>query len=74
MSARADLEQELRGPLAAADELTEHETNDLLALFHSAREHEAAALGEAVDAMIGALPRPLRGVTKKIMFGDRLGR
>ncbi|MFF0490905.1 hypothetical protein ACWDSJ_17780 [Nocardia sp. NPDC003482] len=74
MTARSDLERELGGPLAALDELGDREVTDLLVLLHAARRHETAALNEAVDAMVGALPRPLRGITKKIMFGDRLDR
>ncbi|MFI5782248.1 hypothetical protein [Nocardia sp. NPDC051570] len=74
MGDRADLEAELGGPLAATGELAEREITDLLVLFHAAREHETAALREAIEMMIGALPRPVRGITKKIMFGDRLDR
>ncbi|MBF6329981.1 hypothetical protein [Nocardia transvalensis] len=74
MTARSELEQELHGPLAASDQLTEQEIADLLMLFRAARREEAQALDRSIDAMIGALPRPLRAVTKKIMFGDRLDR
>ncbi|MBB5917761.1 hypothetical protein BJY24_006673 [Nocardia transvalensis] len=70
MTARSDLEKELRGPTAATDLLSESETADLVALFRAARQQEKFALAEAIDGMIGALPRPLRGVTKRIMFGD----
>ncbi|MFX0581236.1 hypothetical protein [Nocardia nepalensis] len=73
MTARTDLEHELRGPLAATSFLTEQEAADLLAMFRAAKQLETAALIEAVDEMVGALPRPFRAVTKKIMFGSRLG-
>ncbi|MCM6778826.1 hypothetical protein NDR87_35660 [Nocardia sp. CDC159] len=74
MNARADLERELGGSPGALDDLTEPEIADLLGLFRAAHRHEAATLNAAIDAMVGALPRPLRGITKRIMFGDRLDR
>ncbi|WP_280378464.1 hypothetical protein [Nocardia wallacei] len=70
MTARNDLEQELRGPTAALDLLSDGEIADLLTLFRSARQQERTALAESIDGMVGALPKPLRGVTKRIMFGD----
>ncbi|WP_433194669.1 hypothetical protein ACQP1G_38895 [Nocardia sp. CA-107356] len=73
MTARSDLEHELRGPLAAAGFLTEQEAADLLVMFRAAKQLETAALIEAIDEMVGALPRPFRAVTKRIMFGSRLG-
>jgi hypothetical protein len=68
--ARADLAQELNGPLAVCEALSEQEAADLLDLFRSARRTEAAALAGAIDGMIGVLPRPFRTVTKRIMFRD----
>lgn len=73
MTARSDLERELHGPLAAAGFLTEQEAAELLVMLRAAKQLETAALIEAVDEMVGALPRPFRAVTKKIMFGSRLG-
>jgi len=68
--AKAELEQELRGPVAACDLLPDQDTADLLALFRSARRSEATALVASVDGMVGVLPRPFRAITKRIMFGD----
>lgn len=72
MTARDDLETELGGPLAARDLLTDQDSADLLALFRRARQEESRGLTQSVDAMIGALPRPLRTPAKKIMFGNLL--
>ncbi|WP_227982884.1 hypothetical protein [Nocardia spumae] len=72
MTARGDLENELGGPLAAVDLLTDQERADLSMLFREARRQETEGLIRSVDAMIGALPRPLRAPTKKIMFGNLL--
>lgn len=73
MGTHADLEQELGGPLAALDLLTEDEAADLLAMFGEAEQAETTALTESVDKVIGALPWPLRGPTKAIVFGNRFG-
>ncbi|UGT43894.1 hypothetical protein LTV02_11110 [Nocardia yamanashiensis] len=73
MGSRAELEQELGGPLAALDLLTEAETADLLDIFKQAQRTEAAAMVEAVDKTVGALPWPLSTAAKKIMFGNKLG-
>ncbi|MEV5649961.1 hypothetical protein AB0L57_17090 [Nocardia sp. NPDC052254] len=72
MTARDDLDNELGGPLPAADLLTDQERTDLLILFRDAQRQETEGLIHSVDAMIGALPRPLRAPTKKIMFGNLL--
>jgi hypothetical protein len=72
MTVRTDLEQELSGPLAAIDLLSDQEAADLLMLFRAARQWERTALVESIDGMIGALPRPLRATTKKIVFGSSL--
>ena len=69
-NAKAELEQELQGPVAACELLPDQEAADLLALFRSARRSEATALVASVDGMVGALPRPFRAITKRIMFGD----
>ncbi|WP_067821445.1 hypothetical protein [Nocardia inohanensis] len=73
MGSRAELEQELGGPLAALELLTEAETADLLDIFKQAQRTEAAAMVEAVDKTVGALPWPLSTAAKKIMFGNKLG-
>ncbi|NNH69119.1 hypothetical protein HLB23_04405 [Nocardia uniformis] len=73
MSARAELERELGGPLASLDALTDAEVADLLQLFKQAQQTEQTAMVEAVDKTVGALPWPLRTAAKKIMFGNRLG-
>ncbi|MQY21146.1 hypothetical protein [Nocardia macrotermitis] len=70
MSARTDLAAELDGHVAALDMLSEQEAADLLSLFRNARQVETAALNSAIDDMVGVLPKPFRGVTKRIMFGD----
>ncbi|APA98766.1 hypothetical protein NS506_04720 [Nocardia seriolae] len=73
VGARAELERELGGPLAALELLTEAETADLLGIFRQAQRTENAAMVEAVDKTVGALPWPLRTAAKKIMFGNKLG-
>ncbi len=70
MNGRADLAQELKEPVKAVELLSDQEAADLLALFRAARNSETAALAEAVDGMVGVLPRPFRAITKRIMFGD----
>ncbi|MGW4247350.1 hypothetical protein [Nocardia sp. NPDC004722] len=73
MGARAELEQQLGGPLPALDLLTDAETADLLGIFQQAQRTETTAMVEAVDKTVGALPWPLRTAAKKIMFGNKLG-
>ncbi|MEV6773589.1 hypothetical protein AB0N05_33650 [Nocardia sp. NPDC051030] len=73
MEARAELEQELGGPLASLDLLSDAETADLLQVFRAAQRTETAAMVEAVDKTVGALPWPLSTAAKKIMFGNKLG-
>lgn len=73
MTARAELERELGGPLTALDLLSDAEIRELLMTFRSARRTEAAMLNESVDSVVGILPWPLRTPAKKIMFGNRLG-
>ncbi|WP_330255431.1 hypothetical protein OG874_13265 [Nocardia sp. NBC_00565] len=73
MTARADLEHELGGPVAALDQLSDTEAADLLSMFRDARAAETAGLTAAVDRLVGALPWPLRTAAKKVMFGNRLG-
>ena len=73
MTVRTDLEQELCGPLAACDALSDAEAADLLALFVAAKQRERTLLAESIDAVVGALPWPLRAPTKKIMFGSHVG-
>ncbi|MFQ6394445.1 hypothetical protein ACLMAJ_13390 [Nocardia sp. KC 131] len=71
MNARTDLEDELHGPLATLDLLSDQEAADLLTLFRAARKQETDALSESIDMVVGSLPRPLRGPARRIMFGDR---
>ncbi|WP_067687053.1 hypothetical protein [Nocardia jejuensis] len=73
MDARAALEQELGGPLASLDLLSDAETADLLEVFRQAQRSETAAMVEAVDKTVSALPWPLSTAAKKIMFGNKLG-
>ncbi|TQM33011.1 hypothetical protein [Nocardia bhagyanarayanae] len=73
MTARAHLERELGGPIAALDLLSEQEIDELAATVDAALRTETATLADSVDAVIGALPWPLRTAAKKIMFGNRLG-
>lgn len=72
MTALTDLENELRGPLAASGVLVEQESADLLRMVRSTRQQERADLNAAIDQVIGALPWPLRAPAKRIMFGDLL--
>ncbi|MET9486919.1 MULTISPECIES: hypothetical protein [unclassified Nocardia] len=73
MEARAELERELGGPLAALDLLSEAETADLLQVFRQAQRTETSDMVEAVDKTVSALPWPLSTAAKKIMFGNKLG-
>ncbi|MET8876686.1 hypothetical protein [Nocardia sp. NPDC004604] len=73
MTARADLELQLGGPVAALDQLSDAEAAELLIMFRAARKAETAGLAAVVDRLVGALPWPLRTAAKKIMFGNRLG-
>ncbi|UFS98188.1 hypothetical protein [Nocardia huaxiensis] len=73
MSARSELERELGGPVAALEMMSEREIADLLGMFRDAQRTEAAAMVEAVDKTVGALPWPLSTAAKKIMFGNKLG-
>ncbi|MEV5834779.1 hypothetical protein [Nocardia sp. NPDC052112] len=73
MTARADLEYELGGTVAALDQLSDAESAELLIMFRDARRAEKAGLGEAVDRLVGALPWPLSTAAKKVVFGNRLG-
>ncbi|MFC9897930.1 hypothetical protein ACFVMC_29925 [Nocardia sp. NPDC127579] len=74
MTARAELERELGGPIEALDLLSDAEIRELLMTFRTARRIESDMLGESVDSVVGTLPWPLRRPAKKIMFGNRLGR
>lgn len=73
MTARADLELQLGGPVAALDQLSDAEAVELLSMFRDARQAETAGLAAVVDGLVGALPWPLHTAAKKIMFGNRLG-
>jgi hypothetical protein len=73
MTAKTDLAEELNGPVAAAELLSEQETADLLGLFRTARRSEITAVATAIDGMVAGLPRPFRAITKRIMFGDLTG-
>ncbi|WP_280305729.1 hypothetical protein [Nocardia neocaledoniensis] len=57
--------------LPALQGLPAEEARDLFELMRSAVTFEAKALDKSIDSIMGALPRPLRAVTKKIMFGGR---
>ncbi|NEW37567.1 hypothetical protein GV794_05650 [Nocardia cyriacigeorgica] len=70
MTPRHDLARELDGPLPPLDLLTDAETRDLLMLFREAKSREVVALSRSIDTTLSALPRPLRAITRKIMFGD----
>ncbi|MEU2255330.1 hypothetical protein [Nocardia xishanensis] len=73
MTVRADLERALGGPSAALDLLTDREIDELAAMVDAALRTETATLADSVDAVVSALPWPLRTAAKKIMFGNRLG-
>ncbi|WP_280236081.1 hypothetical protein [Nocardia cyriacigeorgica] len=73
MTPRHDLARELGGPLPPLDLLTDDEARDLLMLFREARSREVVALNRSIDTTLSALPRPLRAVTRRIMFGDTRG-
>ncbi|MFC4126466.1 hypothetical protein [Nocardia rhizosphaerae] len=59
------------GVLPALQGLPADEARDLFDLMRAAVTFEAKALDKSIDSMVGALPRPLRAVTKRIMFGGR---
>lgn len=71
MAAGRDREGGGAGALPALERLPAEQARDLFELTRAASTFEAAALDKSIDSMIGALPRPLRAVTKKIMFGGR---
>ncbi|MRH90206.1 hypothetical protein GFY24_22655 [Nocardia sp. SYP-A9097] len=73
VDAKAQLERELGGPLAALELLSEAETADLLEVFRQAQRTETEEMVAAVDKTVSALPWPLSTAAKKIMFGNRLG-
>jgi hypothetical protein len=72
MSAKTELVRELNGPTAASEMLSDSEIEDLLGLFRSAQQQEKDLLIEAVNGMIRFFPPPFRGITRRIMFGDKL--
>lgn len=72
MTARTELVRELNGPTAASEILSDQEIEDLLGLFRSAQQEEKDLLIEAVNGMIRFFPPPFRGITRRIMFGDKL--
>ncbi|MFE3541449.1 hypothetical protein ACFXK0_00585 [Nocardia sp. NPDC059177] len=57
--------------LPSVERLPADEARDLFELMGAAVALEATALEKSIDSMMRALPRPLRAVTKKIMFGGR---
>ncbi|MFD6395436.1 hypothetical protein [Nocardia sp. NPDC060249] len=71
MTVRSDREGGLPETLPALEQLPADEARDLFELMRAASAFEAAALDKSIDSMVSALPRPLRRVTKKIMFGGR---
>ncbi|MFE1591855.1 hypothetical protein [Nocardia sp. NPDC058705] len=71
MSVRGDHDGGLPQTLPALEQLPADEARDLFELMRAASTFEAAALDKSIDSMVSALPRPLRKVTKKIMFGGR---
>ncbi|MFD3703818.1 hypothetical protein ACFWUP_11770 [Nocardia sp. NPDC058658] len=71
MSVRGDQDGGLPYTLPALEQLPADEARDLFELMRGASTFEAAALDKSIDSMVSALPRPLRKVTKKIMFGGR---
>ncbi len=71
MSVRSVREGGVPEVLPAVERLPAEQARDLFELMGAAVALEAAALDRSIDAMVGALPRPLRAVTKKIMFGGR---
>ena len=68
---RADHESGLPVTLPALEHLPADQARDLFELMRAAATFEAATLDKSIDSMVSALPRPLRRVTKKIMFGGR---
>lgn len=69
MTSRTDLVRELGGPLPALELLTDAEAAELLALFRAARARETAALHRSIEVTLDGLPRPLRALTRRVMFG-----
>ncbi|MEV0435495.1 hypothetical protein [Nocardia sp. NPDC050413] len=57
--------------LPALQRLPVREARDLFELVRAAGAFEAATMDRSIDSLVGALPRPLRRVAKKIMFGGR---
>lgn len=71
MAAGADRYGGMPEAMPALARLPAEQARDLFALTLAASTFEAKALDKSIDSMIGALPRPLRAVTKRIMFGGR---
>ncbi len=71
MTNRSDREGGVPVALPSLQSLPADEARDLFELMRAAVTFEAKALDKSIDSMLGALPRPFRAVTKKIMFGGR---
>ncbi|WP_157101866.1 hypothetical protein [Nocardia caishijiensis] len=71
MDHRGELAREVGGMVPAFDLLTDAEAAELLRLFRGARENEHRALHRAIDAALSAMPAPLRGASRRIIFGER---
>ncbi|MFC4374897.1 hypothetical protein ACFO5K_12380 [Nocardia halotolerans] len=71
MSIRSEYEADVTAGMPALQRLPVDEARDLFNLIRAASTFEAATLDKAIDSMVGALPRALRGVAKRIMFGGR---
>ena len=53
----------------ASTHLDEARVDHLLGLVTDARRRRARRLGEAVEAGLGMVPRPLRGVIRRMVLG-----
>lgn len=71
MTVRTDREHSAATELPALQRLPVREARDLFELVRAAGAFEAATMDRSIDSLVGALPRPLRRVAKKIMFGAR---
>ncbi|MFC6012903.1 hypothetical protein [Nocardia lasii] len=71
MTDRGDQDRGFPVTLPALEHLPADQARDLFELMRAAATFEAATLDRSIDSMVSALPRPLRRMTKTIMFGGR---
>ncbi len=71
MSGPNDVAARLSSKVTALQHLPQDQARDLVGLLVAAHQYETETLGQAIDTVLDSLPRPVRAVTRKIMFGGR---